>query len=274
MKLALILVYFGSWPAWFPAFFLSCKYNRNIDWMIFTDCDTPPCEADNIEFIPFSMKKFRRLAAHKLGFPVNHSAPYKLCDFKPTYGLVFEDYLSGYDFWGHCDLDVVWGDIRKFITDEILAGHDIVSARKEKMCGHFSLYKNTWHTNRLFTLHSQHVEALALPETVSFDEDFMTLVVSEVMRQGFIKAYWPGYVLANEFAEVLRVSRTGWHWERGKLYNRNDNNREIMYLHFSEWKQSLGNINFSCGDSPPGFDISPDSILVHALSPDSSQYGI
>jgi hypothetical protein len=270
MKIALVLVYFGSWPAWFPAFLLSCKYNRTIDWIIFTDCDAPGCRADNVVFVPFSMDKFSRLATDKLGFPVKHTNPYKLCDFKPTYGLVFEDYLADYDFWGHCDLDVVWGDIRKFITDGILAGHDVVSARMEKMCGHFSLYKNTQHTNRIFTLHRQYIEALTLPETVSFDEDFMTLVVSAVMRQGFIKAYWPGYVLDNEFVQVLRVFRSGWHWEYGKLYNLNDNNREIMYLHFSEWKPSLKHIDFSYQDSPRAFDISSERICAQPLPTDGS----
>jgi len=41
-------------------------------------------------------------------------------------GLIFEDYVAGYDFWGHCDLDVVWGDIRKFLHTRILSDSDII----------------------------------------------------------------------------------------------------------------------------------------------------
>ena len=38
--------------------------------------------------------------------------PYKLCDFKPAYGFIFGEYLKEYDYWGHCDIDIVWGDLR------------------------------------------------------------------------------------------------------------------------------------------------------------------
>ena len=33
-------------------------------------------------------------------------------DLRPAYGVLFEEYLDGYDFWGHCDLDVLFGRIR------------------------------------------------------------------------------------------------------------------------------------------------------------------
>jgi len=260
MKIVFVLVYFGEWPSWFPAFIQSCRHNRTVSWLIFTDCDTSGIQAENVTFVPFTMDDFGRLASDKLGFPVSHDNPYKLCDFKPAYGLIFEGYLAGYDFWGHCDLDVIWGDISKFITDDILNQYDVISARKEKMCGHFSLYRNTSPINKLFTLHQQHVEVLTQNETVSFDEDFMTLVVEQVVKQGYIKIYWPRYVLDDEFGPVLREFRSGWHWENGKLYNRNDDNREIMYIHFSEWKHSLGNIDFSCADEPDSFDVSFDGI--------------
>ena len=261
MRIALVLVYFGEWPIWFPAFLSSCKHNREIDWLIFTDCDIPDLPVENINFIPFSMPEFRELATRKLGFPVTHETPYKLCDFKPSFGLIFEDFLTGYDFWGHCDLDVIWGDIREFITDDILISYDIISARKEKMCGHFSLYRNTQPINKMFMLFRNYKEILTHGETVSFDEVFMSIVVEEVMKQGLIRVYWPRWVLDDEFATVLRRCTTGWHWEHGKLFNMNDKRQEIMYLHFSEWKQSLRNINFSDSDSPDSFEISNIGII-------------
>jgi hypothetical protein len=46
--------------------------------------------------------------------------------------------LSGYDFWGHCDIDLVWGNIRKFYTDEVLGQYEKVGFN-----GHSNLYKNT-----------------------------------------------------------------------------------------------------------------------------------
>ncbi|MEO1131626.1 MAG: DUF6625 family protein, partial [Cyanobacteria bacterium J06639_1] len=41
MKIALIVVWFGQWPIWFPAFLRSCELNPSVDWLIFTDCPKP-----------------------------------------------------------------------------------------------------------------------------------------------------------------------------------------------------------------------------------------
>ena len=49
-------------------------------------------------------------------FPISLERPYKLCDYKPSYGEVFKDELAGYDFWGNCDIDLVWGNIKKNFT--------------------------------------------------------------------------------------------------------------------------------------------------------------
>jgi len=35
------------------------------------------------------------MASRKLGFKVTINNPYKLCDFKPAYGLFFEEYTQG-----------------------------------------------------------------------------------------------------------------------------------------------------------------------------------
>ena len=35
---------------------------------------------------------------------------YKLTDFKPAYGEIFQDYIIQYDFWGFTDIDLIYGD--------------------------------------------------------------------------------------------------------------------------------------------------------------------
>ena len=57
------------------------------------------------------------------------------------------DVIKNYDFWGHCDIDLVFGDIRKFITDDILNYYDKIFFR-----GHLSLYRNIEKMNNLFKL--------------------------------------------------------------------------------------------------------------------------
>jgi hypothetical protein len=46
----------------------------------------------------------------------------------------------------------VWGNIRKFLaTDEILESHDVVSARRRRIAGTCTLYRNANELNRLFS---------------------------------------------------------------------------------------------------------------------------
>ena len=140
-SIALVSVYFGDFPYYFSLFKESANYNKDINWIIFTDREETH-EEKNIKFINFNLKKFNKLASEKMGLDIKINKPYKLCDFKPAYGKIFEEYLEGYDFWGHCDLDIIWGNIRKFIPNEVLEENDIVSADKRYLCGVFSIYKN------------------------------------------------------------------------------------------------------------------------------------
>ena len=64
------------------------------------------------------------MAEKKLGFHVSLDQSYKLCDFKPAYGFLFEEYLQGYQFWGHCDIDTIMGNLSKLLTDELLNQYD------------------------------------------------------------------------------------------------------------------------------------------------------
>ncbi|NEN89238.1 MAG: hypothetical protein F6K48_10130 [Okeania sp. SIO3H1] len=264
MKIILIIIYFGEWPVWFPAFLQSCKYNPDVDWLFFTDCPIPETQINNVNFIPFTIKEFNELASHKLDFPISLSAPYKVCDFRPCYGLVFEEYLANYDFWGHCDLDIIWGQIRTFITDNILLNYDIISARKHNLCGHFTLYRNTSFTNTLFREKPNYQAMLQSEQSFAFDETQMKPVVQRLEQQKRLKVYWPKFLLnfAHQISEApsfLGEFKDRWYWERGKLYERGErNNRqdEIMYLHFMTWKKTLNKCSFDESNPSEAFYIS------------------
>ncbi len=259
MKIALIIAYFGKWPIWFPAFLESCKYNSGVDWILFTDCEIPNFTVNNVKFVQFTVEDFNSLASNKLGFQVNLPFIYKMCDFKPTFGLVFEDYLKNYDFWGHCDLDVVWGNIRKFITDDILNHHEIISGGKEIISGHFCLYKNTNKINNIFTKLSYYKSQLTSSEHTCFDESAMTNIIKNLSNKGEVTVYWPKWLVNfPNLEKPMPAARLGvhinrWYWEAGKLYNRS---HEVMYIHFMTWKKSLTSCKFDYSDNPTSFYIS------------------
>ena len=59
--------------------------------------------------------------------------PDKVKDFKPVIGHVFEAFLRPYTHWAFGDVDVVYGDLSRFLTPEILS-HDIVTFRTDDIC--------------------------------------------------------------------------------------------------------------------------------------------
>ena len=79
---------------------------------------------------------------------VSLETPDKLCAFRPLYGMMFAEELAGYDYWGHCDTDVILGDIRKILDKPISEGY-----LKIQLHGHLSLYHNDAYTNNVFREH-------------------------------------------------------------------------------------------------------------------------
>lgn len=149
-KIVIIACYYGRFPWFFQYFIDSCKYNPTIDFLIFSDCSYEKALPSNVIISMQSLQEFRALASEKLGFEVNIKYPYKICDYKPVYGFIFSDFIEGYDFWGQCDIDVIFGDIRAFLTDDLLNGFDFINPRHDYTTGCFMLFRNTAVMNNLF----------------------------------------------------------------------------------------------------------------------------
>ena len=124
-RIAFVVTYYGLFPNYFPVWLNSCWQNTTVDFLAFTDNSSegyiiPP----NVRFIPISFDALRELFQSQFDFTICLDRPYKLCDYKPVYGEALHDWLNEYDFWGHCDIDLIWGDIRKLFTDEFLEQYD------------------------------------------------------------------------------------------------------------------------------------------------------
>lgn len=141
-KIAYVLPYFGKFPSGFEFWLMSCEQNPTIDWLIFTDDYTTYNYPKNVIVHYCEFKDIKERIQKIYDFKISLERPYKLCDFKPAYGEIFAEELREYDFWGHCDLDMVWGNIRKFITDDILENYEKIGNQ-----GHSTLYKNTPEVN-------------------------------------------------------------------------------------------------------------------------------
>ena len=247
-SIAIIICYMGKLPWYFDYFCLSCKFNPDIMFFVLTDNRDYDREIpDNVRLIYYSLEEINDLASVKLGFKTNITSPYKLCDFKPVYGLLFSELLSGFDHWGHGDIDIVYGDIRKFLTPEILINHDVIAVRDDFLTGYFLIFKNNEKCNHLFSMSKDFKKVLASSNHYCFDEtnfefaqfelgvhysqikseiESMTHVVKRLAEEGTIKAYFDFHVIEGAYGKL--------YWNKGKLLYKNK--FEVLLYHLIRFK--------------------------------------
>lgn len=169
-KILVLICYYGEFPWYFTYFLHSCKFNRSIDFIIFSDILYKFPLPKNVKIIYKTIDNIKKMAAKKLGFEVNIDFPYKLCDFKPAYGLIFKDYINGYDFWAQSDIDIIYGNIRNFLSDKFLNTYDFISMRHDYTTGCFALYKNNELVNTLFKRSKDYISVFSNSKHYCFDE--------------------------------------------------------------------------------------------------------
>ena len=169
-KCVLLLPYFGKFNNYFPLFLKSCEANSMYEWIIFTDCKNTYDYPQNVHVIYTTLTEIKNIAERKFGFSVSMETPYKLCDYKPSYGFLFEEYIKDYEYWGHCDCDLIFGNLDEILTPLLEKGYDKIFA-----AGHLTIYKNNVENNRLFMKdykgESFYKEAFKTDKIYAFDED-------------------------------------------------------------------------------------------------------
>lgn len=141
----MIIPYFGKLPNYFNLWLESVKYNKDFDFYLITDDRTKYEYPQNVRLSYATFEQLKNRIQGLYDFKINLKNPYKLCDFRPAYGEIFEEEIKDYDFWGYCDIDLIFGDIKKFVTNDILEQFD-----KINLHGHFSLYKNNEECRKLY----------------------------------------------------------------------------------------------------------------------------
>lgn len=256
MKHSIILLcpYFGKINQPIHSLWLrSCAMNRDIHFLILTDDESAlgmPLP-QNVKGITMRWDECVALVKSKLNFHISLNDPYKLCDLKPAYGYIFSEYVEGYDFWGHLDSsDTILGDLRKFVTDDILDSYDKVHS-----FGHLTLYRNTQDNNQRFLIPPKCgitiQELFDRPEVTGFDEmnhpwsinsiykenGFTLLETIQDLVADIFPSKWAFQIVEDHGEKVSRVLE----WNQGSLYDvtvkgESVCKREIGYVHFQKRK--------------------------------------
>lgn len=248
---AFIIPYFGTFNNYFQLFLNSCEKNPAYDWIIFTDDKREFQYPDNVIVHYVTFSDIKSLFRSKFSFDISLNKPYKLCDYKPTYGYVFSDYLKGYPYWGECDTDLIFGDIDQFLLSKTQEKYDKIG-----IFGHCTLYRNVKEINTLFLkkLNGKRRFQQVAQEywNHSFDEEFKESI-NNIFEQEQKKICYTEYQ-ANIYTKssdfrltTLNPDRVTYHhesarkafftWEEGKLYRYSQKNKkelikkEYLYLH-------------------------------------------
>lgn len=210
-KIALIIPYFGKWPTYFNLFLKSVKRNTWIDVLFFSDQAPLPTFPENVKLIPFTLMQLKEALNKKIGVYPKIESTYKICDLRPSFGILFSEYLTKYTFWGWGDIDLIYGNLQKFIPSSILSTVDVISMRKNWVSGPFSLFRNSEKLNTLFMQNSDYKKVFTNPAHFSFSEcgkqwdklrngvyfnkidwemSNMTLLVKQAEARGEIKCFF------------------------------------------------------------------------------------
>ena len=266
-----IIPYFGTLPNYFPLFLRSCEINVDYDWLLLTDDHTPFDYPDNVKVIYMTFDQLKIRFEQRFPFPISLPSPKKLCDFKPTYGFIFEEELKPYPYWGYCDIDLVLGDMGAFLPIAELRKY-----QKHFYCGHMSIFENSEQMRLLFDKGHSRKEG-----------DAAKLGYLDVFQSGGAFAFdeWmPNVETINEVAEAMNICinpetpmldvrpfrsrfystvfdpsvHTWIHnsednfivtWEKGKLYAYSEapdgslSKKEILYAHFQKRKMNFADVD-------------------------------
>jgi hypothetical protein len=251
-SIAILIPYFGQLPEWMDLFVESAKWNPTIQWHIHTDCAPAENRAENVLYFQTSFADYKARARTALSVDFDPANPYKLCDLRPALGELHKEELRDFEFFGWGDLDVIYGDLRRFYTDELLRKSRILSTHPEYLSGHFAVVRNLPKYRRLYERIPNYRAILEAEPYAGADEDLRSWIrptVTPNTRLG--RLYWRtvlrprGYVFVERYSTVLSprgwVDRTmrypsRWHWSEGHLTTDLDGDREFMYLHFMRWR--------------------------------------
>ncbi len=282
-KCVFIIPYFGKLPDFFPVFLKTCATNKHFDWFVFTDDKSKFDYPENVKRIDMTFEQLRTLAKSKFDFDIALKYPYKLCDYKPAYGYIFEEYIRDYPFWGHCDIDTLMGNLDKLLEDSLFNKYDKIFC-----LGHMIIYRNTYDNVRTFMRMARnryfYKESFTKDRITAFDEtwDENTSVNTVFLENGkrvFMEDWSVNFkILPTAFTrvrfhpdkyafEVMDKKRDLYIWDNGNIYWLYMEygkliKKEELYMHFQQRKMTYekGVLTSDC------FLIVPNRFLLPAKS--------
>lgn len=138
MKKCIINFHFGPRFPYFELQKKSFLHNSNYDFILITDQIENNYTEKNIKYFKYSIDDINKLIHEKISKNncIVKNRIRKFCDYKIMFGILFENILKDYDWYGWVDSDAILGDLDYFITPDMLEKGEIISGiSKYPACG-------------------------------------------------------------------------------------------------------------------------------------------
>lgn len=216
-KKAFVVCYFGKFKEYFQLFLDSFGHNESFDLLLFTDNRRTYNYPKNVHVTFVDFQQIQQKIQSKFDFEVALDYPYKLCDFKPAYGYIFNEELKDYDFWGYTDTDTIFGNIDNLIDQGSYATKDKIG-----FLGHFTLFKNRSDINEAFKLSVKpevgpvYRKVLSSNEIFNFDELFNNDTINDIfINNGF--SILLKDISFNTYMKTSNIFRTTYNFDKKKF---------------------------------------------------------
>jgi hypothetical protein len=172
-KILIIIPWYGKIPIYFPLFLKGVEFNKHIIDVLFITESKINCGdklPTNFKIKEISFSDYKLKLGEQLHHTLTFSNAYKLCDFKPMLGKLFEKELENYEFWGYGDIDLIFGDLKKFLSDENLKIYDIFTFREYIVSGAFTILRKNDYILNLYKKSKDLTKICLEDNYIAFDE--------------------------------------------------------------------------------------------------------
>jgi hypothetical protein len=250
-RLVFLVPYLGTWPHWSRLFFESSKANPQVAVIIFCETLPPFIFPNNVKTIHMEKNEMVSRLQKVTGLNLAGVSGHKLCDFRPFFGLAFADFLQGYEFWGYCDMDMMFGDLSKLLTEDFFQNTDVFSAHNRQIVGHFTILRNVKTINQLCFEIESWQQLLLEPFTRALDEIRFSDVIQkkpsvrwrkpDSLTTELEKPFARFGITYSFFGETAYLDRSDVclvRWQNGRAYCSGNDGKEteVLYVHFMATK--------------------------------------
>lgn len=245
MNKIFVTPYFGEFPTYIQLWLDSCGRNEDFTWLLITNCSTQNLNVpSNVIVKDSTLENVRRIFEKHLGGDICLSSPYKLCDFRPAFWMILDYYHIDYDFWGYCDMDLIFGRLSHFLTDELFEKYDRLYS-----FGHLSLMSSSPFSKHAFMFDGSKLKwdnIFFKEDNIGFDEYHG---VNKIWKKRDFLFYEKGTEMIDVDPQYDEFSFTHlpsnkknqfFYVEDGKVlqgyFDKNDNltTKEYVYIHFQK----------------------------------------